>query len=144
LEQVESELARREHNSNQNVGASNLDSLLTRNQLSQQEEQILSEPVSRQRVPVSRGGALSRGGTRGSVSRGSVRRVPVSRGGGGRRGGVPATPQESEDVEALGVGRRTSRGRLQVIENRRSPLQRFEEDESEFENMNAGRQRNQG
>eukprot|EP00090_Calanus_glacialis_P036149 TRINITY_DN6166_c0_g1_i3.p1 TRINITY_DN6166_c0_g1~~TRINITY_DN6166_c0_g1_i3.p1 ORF type:complete len:573 (-),score=141.77 TRINITY_DN6166_c0_g1_i3:190-1908(-) len=144
LEQVEEELARREQNSNQNLGPSDLDSLQPRNQPSQQEEPILPEPVSRQRVPVSRGGAFSRGGARGSVSRGGVRRVPVSRGGGSRRGGVPAVPQESEDVEALGVGRQTSRGRLQVIENRRPPLQRFEEDETEFENVNTGRQRNRG
>jgi len=144
LEQVEAELARREQNSNKNLGPSDLDSLLTRNQPSEQENPILPEPVSRQRVPVSRGGAFSRGGARGNVSRGSVRRVPVSRGGGGRRGGVPAVPQENEDVESLGVGRQTSRGRLQVIENRRPPLQRFEEDETEFENVNAGRQRNRG
>jgi hypothetical protein len=95
LEQVEAELARREQNSNQNLGPSDLDSLLTRNQPSQQENPILPEPVSRQRVPLSRGGAFSRGGARGSVSRGSVRRNPLTRGGGGSRGGVPAVPQES-------------------------------------------------
>jgi len=154
LEQVEAELARREQNSNQNLGPSDLDALLSRNQPSQQEEPILPEPVSRQRVPATRGGSFSRGGggnrgsqsrgsqSRGSQSRGAVRRVPISRGGGSRRGAVDAVPQDSEVEEALDVNRQTGRGRLQVIENRRPPLQRFEEDETEFENF--GRQRNRG
>ena len=81
---------------------------------------------------MSRGGAFSRGGARGSVSRGSARRVPVSRGGGGRRGGAQYVPQESQDVEALGVGRQTSRGRLQVIGDPHCKVQRFEEEETEM------------
>jgi len=146
LDQVEAELARRQQFSNQNLGPSDLDSLITRNQPSRQEEPFLPEPVPRQRIPVSRGGSFSRGGgnVRSPASRGGVRRVPVSRGSGSRRGGVAAVPQDAEEVEALGVGRQTSRGRLQVIENRRPPLQRFEEDETEFENVNSGRQRNMG
>jgi len=139
LEQVEAELARRQQNSNDNLGPSDLDALLSRNQ---EEEPILPEPVLRQRVPVSRGGGFSRGG--GGVSRGGVRRVPVSRGGGGRRGGVAAVPQDSEDSVAVEGSRQTSRGRLQVIENRRPPLQRFQEDETDFESVNLGRQRNRG
>merc|ERR1711874_817356 len=132
LEQVEAELARRQQNSDENLGPSDLNALLARNQ----EE----EPVSRQRVPATRGGGFSRGGgaSRGSVSRGGVRRVPVSRGGGAAR------PQDIEDVGAVEPSRQTSRGRLQVLENSRPPLQRFEEDLSEFDNFNIERQRNRG
>merc|ERR1711874_755347 len=117
LEQVEAELARRQQNSDENLGPSDLNALLARNQ----EE----EPVSRQRVPATRGGGFSRGG-------------------GGRRGGVAARPQDIEDVGAVEPSRQTSRGRLQVLENSRPPLQRFEEDLSEFDNFNIERQRNRG
>jgi len=139
LKQVEAELARRQQNSNENLGPSDLDALLTKNQV---EEPILPEPILRQRVPVSRGGGFSRG--RGSVSRGGVRRVPVSRGGGSRRGGTAAVPQDTEEPGPAEGSRQTGRGRLQVIENRRPPLQRFEEDETDFDSVNIGRQRNRG
>ena len=135
LEQVEAELARRQQNAGEGLGPSDLDALLTK---SQEEEPILPEPVLRQRVPVTRGGGFSRG--RGSVSR----RVPVSRGGGGRRGGVAAVPQDAEEPSTVEGIRQTGRDRLQVIENRRPALQRFEEDETEFDNFNIGRQRNRG
>ena len=139
LEQVEAELARRQQNSNENLGPSDLDALLAKNK---EEEPILPEPVLRQRVPVSRGGGFSRG--RGSVSRGSVRRVPVSRGGVGGRRRVAAVQQDTEEPGTVEESAQTGRGRLQVIENRRPPLQRFEEDETEFDSFNIGRQRNRG
>ena len=140
LDQVEAELARRQQSSNQNLGPGDLDSLITRNPPLKDEELISSAPRQRQRIPVSRGG----GNVRSPSSRGGVRRVPVSRGSGGRRGSVPAVPQDDEEIEAAGVGRQSNRGRLQVIENRRPALKRFEEDETEFTNFSSGRQTNRG
>jgi len=70
LQQVEAELAGRERNSNENLGPSALDALLTNNQ---EDEPILSEPVLRQKFPASRGRGFSRG--RGDIPR----RVPASR-----------------------------------------------------------------
>ena len=144
LAQVEAELARRQQISNQNLGPSDLEALLARNQDSRQEDPILPEPVPRQRTSVSRGGSPSRGGgVSRNPSRGNIRRGPASRGSSNRRGGSPAC-QENEQ-ESFGSGRQTNRGRLQVIENRRPPLQAFEEDETEFEkNLSSIRQRNRG
>ena len=49
---------------------------------------------------------------------------------------------DTENVEIRQPAR--SRGRLEVIEDRRLPLQRFEEDETQFDQFSRGRQRNRG
>jgi len=129
LEQVEAELARRKLTTSQNLGPADLDALVSRGPTPQQET-FLPAPVTNQRVPFSRGGAPSRGGI--GRGRGAVRRVPVSRG----------SDDISDEVDIRQQGR--SRGRLEVIENRRPPLQKFDEDESEFDKFTRGRQRNRG
>ena len=130
LEQVEAELARRKLTTSQNLGPADLDALVSRGPTPQQERTILPTPVTNQRVPFSRGGSPSRGGI--GRGRGAVRRVPVSRG----------SDDISDEVDIRQQGR--SRGRLEVIENRRPPLQKFDEDESEFDKFTRGRQRNRG
>ena len=60
LEQVEAELARREQNSNQNVGPSDLDSLLTRNQLSQRRANLVGTSFKANSSSVQRRGIFKR------------------------------------------------------------------------------------
>jgi len=130
LEQVEAELAKRKQTTSQNLGPADLDALVSRDPTPQQERTILPTPVTNQRVPFSRGGSPSRGGI--GRGRGAVRRVPVS-------WGSDAISDEADTRQQV-----RSRGRLEVIANRRPPLQRFDEDESEFDQLTRGRQRNRG